>query len=97
MVRLGLTALVALVLAGPGAWAEPVESDRAVVALATETPGGEAEVKPAEKPRRRLSTIERWRGKPYLRAEDSLLRGQALDKAITPIQNGLATNGTFGF
>jgi len=39
----------------------------------------------ADKPaKRRLSTAERWRGRPYLRAEDSLPRGEALNRALPP-------------
>jgi len=97
MIRLGLFLIAALVLAAPAAWADPGTSDGATVAVKASAPGGGAEAKPTAKARRRLTTSERWRGKPYLSAEDSLLRAQALDKAIPAIQNGYASGGAFGF
>lgn len=40
---------------------------------------------PAKPPRARLSTRERWRGKPYLRSvSDESLRARALDIALPP-------------
>jgi hypothetical protein len=40
---------------------------------------------PAKPPRTRLSTWDRWRGKPYLRSvSDESLRARALDIALPP-------------
>ena len=95
MIRLALALSFAVLLAGRGAIAEPAEPDRSeparVVAASSDTAAEPvAEARPA---RRRLTATERWRGKPYLRSEDSLIRGQALDMALPPSAPTFSTGG----
>jgi hypothetical protein len=51
---------------------------------------------PAAKQRVRLSTRDRWRGKPYLRSSsDEMVRSQALDRMLPPANS--AFNGGASF
>ncbi len=97
MIRLGLALLVALLLALPAAWAgalEPGDGKPWEVAFAASGQGPEAAPRSE---RRRLTTEERWRGRPYLKAaEDAQLRGQALDRSIMPSETNFGTTGAHG-
>ncbi len=98
MIRLALAAWISVALAAPAAWAEaPDPSEDAPTEVTSATPEAQVEAKPARKPaRRRLTTAERWRGKPYLRSEDAQLRGQALGTALPPTENGFGNSGGLG-
>jgi hypothetical protein len=69
----------------------------ATAALASDQPAGEKETAvvtsneassvESAPAKRRLTTAERWRGRPYLRsAEGELVRSEALDKRLPPAQ-----------
>ncbi len=77
MIRLAtIAALGALLLAGPSFATDAQDSEQPAVSAAAPT------VK--EAPMRRRTTLERWRGGPYLRAThtDTLVRQEALDKTL---------------
>lgn len=96
MIRLGLALLVALLLALPAVTAEalqPGDSEPWEVAFAA---SGETSSPAPKTKRRRLTTEERWRGKPYIRAEDAELRGQALDRSVLPSETNFGTTGAHG-
>ena len=96
MLRLGLALALWIALtfafASPAAWAEAPTGTAEGTAVTAPAP--EARVKPKPE-RRRLTTEERWRGKPYLRvrSEDSMLRGQALNQALPPSAPTFSTGG----
>jgi hypothetical protein len=75
-------AIIGLSLAGLPAMAEEPETKSA-----TKIEQGQksAVALPSVKQRERLSTRDRWRGKPYLRSSsDETLRFQALDRMLPP-------------
>jgi hypothetical protein len=60
---------------------EPAGQDAVTVTAASDS---SVQAAPAK---RRLTTAERWRGRPYLRAaENELIRSEALDKRLPPAQ-----------
>ena len=74
-----------LFLAAPALADSPVSSgDEPVVSRAVEAEVATTAA-PARDSNRRLSTWQRWRGKPYLVTNQIDLRNEALDKAL-PIQ-----------
>jgi hypothetical protein len=46
---------------------------------------------------RRPTTMERWRGRPHLRAANEVVRNQALDKALPPANPVFQGGVTLGF
>jgi hypothetical protein len=77
MIRLAtIAALGALLFAAPSFATDAKGSEKAAVSAAAPT------VK--EAPVRRRTTVERWRGAPYVRAShtDTLIRQEALDKTL---------------
>jgi hypothetical protein len=54
----------------------------------------------AKQESRRLTTVERWRGAPYLRSasyNDALIRQEALDKALPAVSTTLNFGTSPGF
>ena len=101
-IRLGLALGLVALFVGRGAVAGDLalagveaEAAKPAPAVALENPPvAKAQADRPDRPlKRRLTTAERWRGKPYLRAEDSLLRGEALNRALPPSPANVAPQG----